>query len=61
MIQQLLSWVHIQSGYQWGKGRGEGQNRDRGLGGTNLLNCTNSTKISYKGIFYNTGNINNVL
>ena len=40
------------SGYQWGEGRREGQDKGRGLRGTNY---NMRYKISYKDILYNMG------
>ena len=49
-------WLPAGQGKRGGAKQGQGIRRYK-----LLLNCTNGTKISYKGIFYNTGNINNVL
>ena len=38
------------SGYQWGEGSGEGQDRGRGLTGTTI-----KYKTSYKDMLYNKG------
>ena len=51
------------SGYQWGEGKRQGQDRSKGLRGTNYhkYSIVVSKTISYKDVLYNTGNIANIL